>query len=152
MNEVKTAWIKALDESAEALGKVLAIEEPAHPFDVEGIRANLSDGNAVAKAKLNDFVEIFRSTAEGLRNGSIRLRPTDAQNALDGLDIIVATLDSANRNEIFRAAVLRTLNPQREAIEKHAVRLGDTWHFREEDCDTTPPFPPPPPDPNSRVK
>jgi hypothetical protein len=141
MSTVKEAWIKALEESADRLEKVVGNHELPNLHDAEGIRRVISDGNFVAKWKLVDLVTILRSRAEGLQRGDVAqgdwppFWPDEAHRAMEGIEQVREMMAVDSRNEILRVAIMRALKPQRDVIETYAICRDGIWKFRDEDCD-----------------
>jgi hypothetical protein len=92
MSEAKEAWIRALEESADALEKVVGNHELPGPYDIEGIRASMSDKNFAPKWRQVHHVEGFRSRAASLRRGNVKegdwppFLPDEATRHVEGLE------------------------------------------------------------------
>jgi hypothetical protein len=155
MNEVKRAFIEALEATADALEAVVGKHEIAEDFR-EGV-AQIEHGDFDAKWDLAPHVEGLRNRARKLRRGDVKLgdwplfRPQDASERMAMIEYIRESAAAHSQNEIFLRSIERALQPLREVIEKYAVETPDGWRFPEDSADPVPPFEPPP-NPNIRSR
>lgn len=151
MNEVKTAFVEALEKSAAALSSVVGSTKLPEPHDSAGQRRVMADKNFGAKLALAPLVEGFASWPQKLRAGEWPyFRPDSAQDAIETIERMVAIAASKNAEGGFVEAVVQALQPLRNVVEKYANETAEGWRFPEEMADEPPPMPEIPPDPSIR--
>jgi len=154
MNEVKKAFVEALDRTAHALDALIGTQE--FPEDIAGKMAKLQDQNFSAKNQLFHPKEMVRKRVESLRRSDRKqgdwppFRPEDAAEALDTLDqmLSVAVLRGADAG--FSEALVQAWSPIRAVVERYGTKTPEGWRFPQDSADVVEPFPDPPPNPNLR--
>lgn len=155
MSKVKDEYIAALEESADRLEEVVGPEEKGGQTleEMKALDARLRDPLRQAKTKVRPSVEAIRGTANTLKSGAKWpvFRPEDAAKVFERVEWLRERVEYHSKDTAFQKAALDAMKPQIHVVERYAVKEGDTWRFREEDCDPLPEWNPPP-DPNIRYK
>src|SRR5687768_14916122 len=125
MNEVKTAFVEALERSGNALHELVGDQVlPTDPR--EGIRA-MKHPNWSAKWQLVFPKDVIRGRLPKLRRSDPKLgdwppfRAEDAQETIEMIEQIEAIAKIRTKDTNFHAAVSEALRPMREVVERYAT-------------------------------
>lgn len=148
MNEVKRAFVEALERSADELEKI--VKDAKLPDDFRESFARLKHPDFGAKVKLRFPVEVMRGRAASVRRGDIKqgdwppFQPTDASQSMEMHARVIEEANAWSGNEVLKHAVREAVRPLREVVEKYGERTEGGWRFLAEHCDPMPEWNPPP--------
>lgn len=148
MNEVKKAFLEALEKSADELQAVVGNQ--ALPEDIRESYARLKHPDFGAKWTLAMMPDIIRGRAAPLRGGDLKkgdwppFQPADASFAMETYERVIDEAKAESGNEVLLRSIRDAVTPLRNVVETYAEMTAEGWRFRQEDCDPMPEWSPPP--------
>lgn len=146
MNDMKRAFVEALEESGRRLHDLVGDHTMPEPLDTEGQRRMKADRNWSTKWQLVFPKDLLLDRAKKLRRSDVKqgdwplFRAVDAQEAIDSIEQMVGIAASRGAEGQFVEKVVQALSPFRNVVERHAAKTDDGWRFPEEAADVEPPI------------